>query len=66
MESNIRKLIEYIAENSESESVFLSSTPSFSISSIELLDEIVEIFNLSKEEVGEIVDAAIDAKKERR
>jgi len=59
MTSEIKQLIEWIAEKSEGESAFLTSFPVWNINSHALLDEIVNIFNLSKEEVGKIVNKEV-------
>ena len=63
MTSDIRQLIIWIAENSESESVFLSPNFSWSVNSTDLLDQIVNIFKLSKDEVGNIVDRISDERE---
>ena len=56
MDNKLRELIEFIAENSESESSLLYPKPQWTINSISLLDKISEIFNLRKDRIGEIVD----------
>lgn len=60
MEDGWKKLLEYIAENLESESAFLSPNPVTTIEVIGLLDKIAEIRNISKEENGKEFNEIID------
>lgn len=46
------ELFEFIAENSEAESSFLTPYPVYSVSTQDLLDKIAELRGISKEENG--------------
>lgn len=47
-----KELLQYIAENSETESVFLDPYPRTSVEIIGLLDKIAELRGISKEDNG--------------
>ena len=55
-----KELLQYIAENSKTESVFLNPYPETSVEIIGLLDKIAELRGISKEDNGiefnEIID----------
>lgn len=60
MDEKLERLVKYIKDNSEGESIFLTPCPSYSVESTGLLDEIADIFDVDKEEI----EGLINGKKE--
>ena len=58
VEELVERIAKYIAENSESESIFLTPNPYWSINSHDLMDFISETSGVSKEQIGEWVEEA--------
>lgn len=56
MDERLKRLLTWIAANSERESRFLSPEPEWEINSTSLVDEIISIWGLDKEEVMEHVN----------
>ena len=60
IDDKVAKIIRYIARESESESALLYPNPSHLVESIGLLDEIVKVYGLDKNDVSDIVDIEVD------
>ena len=60
------KLLEYIIENSEVESPFLTPIPSTTIEIFGLLDKIAELRNISKKKNGIEYNKLIDKQNEKK
>lgn len=56
MNQKVMRLIEYIAENAEPKSIFLTPIPAYSVEACGLLDKIADLWQLEKSEVGTILD----------
>lgn len=63
MNKKVKKLITYIANASQQESVLLYSEPNWYVFSVPLLDEICTIFGVPKEDVSAEVGAISDIKE---
>ena len=59
MKDEVKRLIEYIAKEIQLQSTLLYLTPSFYLFTKPLLDEISEIFNISKKEISQCVEEAL-------
>ena len=56
-----KRLIEWVAKESESESAFLTSFPTWTVDFHRLLDKIADLFEISEDEISKIID---DKRKE--
>ena len=65
MEETVARLIKYITVHACASSAFLSPYLEFTIECGNLIDEIVEIFELDKKEVSEYVDKVQELEKIR-
>lgn len=51
MTPEIIELLVWIKTNSHRESIFLTPNPTFTVNSVNLIDEIIRIFKLNKEQI---------------
>ena len=56
MSNEVKKLLGWIRDNIESESIFLTPNPSHSVDAQELLVSIMNIFKLSSEDISGVVN----------
>lgn len=60
LQAETKNLLRFIVIHSEQESVFLTPQPQHQINTGSLVDEIVKIWDLEKEEVSLFVDSVAD------
>lgn len=63
MDKEVELLIQFIASNVEGSSLFLSPVIEYTVNVDLLLDKISEIWNISKEDIGDIVDRVREESK---
>lgn len=56
MDEKVKQLITYIASNVSGSSIFLAPVVEYTVEAIGLMDKISELWNIPKEEIGNIVD----------
>ena len=59
MEETIKKIVKYIAAHSERESIFATPCPQWEINSHQLLEYVVEVTDVTTEQVTAWVDEAV-------
>lgn len=66
VDPKVVRLVEYIVDHAEAESRLLTPNPQHFLGVMGLLDAIVDIFEVSKADMGRLVDDAHDTKSSRR
>ena len=56
MDKKVEYLIRYITSNVSGSSMFLTPVVEYTVEATGLMDKISELWNISKEEIGDIVD----------
>ena len=56
MDERIKKIIMYIAQHAESESIWLYVNPAWTVNAHETLREIARVFSISEEEMASTVE----------
>jgi hypothetical protein len=59
----VKQIVEFIAEHAQCESAFLTPHPTHSVNATALLDCLVEISGVSKDQIGAWVDVIADRKE---
>ena len=62
MDEKVEQLIIYVASNVSGSSIFLAPVVEYTVEAIGLMDKISELWNIPKEEIGDIVDKVQEEK----
>lgn len=62
MDEKVKQLIIYIASNVSGSSIFLAPVVEYTVEATGLMDKISELWNIPKEEIGDIVDKVQEEK----
>lgn len=62
MDEKVEQLIIYVASNVSGSSIFLAPVVEYTVEATGLMDKISELWNIPKEEIGDIVDKVQEEK----
>ena len=66
MDEKVEQLIRYITSNVSGSSIFLAPVVEYTVEATGLMDKISELWNIPKEEIGDIIDKVQEEKKDQK